>query len=261
MIFCNLASGSKGNCSYISSNDTSILVDVGINCKAVEQRAAIVGIDISRVDAIIITHEHIDHMQGVCALSSKYNIPVYIHPSSYYSFVGKVGSEICNLKATNFDKPFDIGALNINAFRVSHDAAYTQGFTISDGEKSIVMATDLGYLNDNVYKRMQNADYIYIESNYDQSMLFNGKYPKYLQYRIDGKNGHLSNVETSNAIARLYLENGRKRFMLAHLSQNNNTPDVALQTLFSTLGQHNIDVKDIEIAIADQANPSEIITI
>lgn len=261
MIFCNLASGSKGNCSYIESNGTSIFVDVGISCKAVESAAQDIGIDLNRVSAIIITHEHIDHVRGIQVLSEKYNIPVYIHPKSYLMYVHKKIGQVKNLKLFTFDKEFYIENLSIKPFRLSHDAEYTQGFSVSDGEKRVVFATDLGYVTDNVFKTMGEADYVYIESNHDLDMLINGEYPPYLISRIKGKNGHLSNIDSAETIAKLFLEYNVHRFMLAHLSEKNNTEEKALETLYETLNKYGIDKNKLEIDIATQNKISRIIEV
>ena len=141
-------------------------------------------INISDISALLITHEHSDHIKGLKTLSSELDVPIYMNPTSYRVACQKVG-DIFNVIQEEFIHPVAIKDLCISAFRHTHDAAYTQGFRITDGNKNIVMATDLGKMTPGVYKNMQMADYLYIESNYDKEMLRNGPYPSFLKVRIN----------------------------------------------------------------------------
>ena len=259
MKFINIASGSKGNASFVFTDNTLVLIDDGISFRELKNQCDIVGIDLTRLDAVLITHEHSDHIKGLQTLSSKLDVPIYMNPTSYRVACQKVG-DIFNVKEEEFIHPITIKDLQVSAFRHTHDAAYTQGFRISDGLKNIVMATDLGKITPGVYKNMQMADFLYIESNYDREMLKNGPYPYYLKARINGSNGHLSNVDCSTTIASLVKE-GRSRFMLAHLSETNNTPTCATNTLQSALDEIKATRLDVQFSVADQRNPSEIFEI
>ena len=259
MKFINIASGSKGNASFVFTDNTLVLIDAGISFKELKNQCDIVGIDLDRLDAVFITHEHIDHIKGLKALSSELNIPIYMNPTSYRVACQKVG-EILHVQEEEFIHPIIIKDLEVSAFRHSHDAAYTQGFRISDGLKNLVMATDLGRITPGVYKNMQMADFLYIESNYDKEMLKNGPYPYFLKARINGANGHLSNNDCSSTIVELIKE-GKERFMLAHLSETNNTPSCALSTLKGALESIHAGRLDAEFKIADQRKPSEVIDV
>ncbi|MCR4875073.1 MAG: MBL fold metallo-hydrolase [Clostridia bacterium] len=259
MKFCNIASGSKGNATFVYTDNTLVLIDVGISYKALVKQCKDVGIDLSRLDAICITHEHSDHIKGLKTLSNELDVPIYMNPKSYNALKQKVG-DILHVQEEEFVHPIQIKDLEISAFRHTHDAAYTQGFDLSDGNKRLVMATDLGKVTPAIYKRMQGADYLYIESNYDLQSLINGPYPQYLKSRICGQLGHLCNSESSLTIKNLVQE-GSRRFMLAHLSETNNTPELAKSTLLSTLKEIKVKEMDIDLKIADQYTPSEVIEI
>lgn len=259
MKFINIASGSKGNATFISTDNTLVLIDAGISFKALQKKCEIVGVDLSRLDAVFITHEHSDHIQGLKSLSKALEVPIYMNPQSYKVACQKVG-DIFNVKEEEFIHPITIKDLQINAFRHTHDAAYTQGFNIFDGNKHLVMATDLGKITQGIYKNMQEADFLYIESNYDKDMLRDGPYPLFLKSRINGQNGHLSNVDSSTTVTNLVKE-GKTRFMLAHLSEVNNTPEIAKNTLLKTLSEIKVKENDIELRIASQYEPSEVIDV
>lgn len=259
MKFCNIASGSKGNATFIAGDNTLILIDAGISFKALEKSCKEVGFDLSRLDAVFITHEHSDHVKGLKTLSSALDIPIYMNPMSYKAAEQKYG-EIFHVQEEEFIKPVQIKDLEISAFRHTHDAAYTQGFSISDGKKTVVMATDLGKMTPAILKKMENADFSYIESNYDIESLKTGPYPGFLKNRIIGQFGHLSNVESALSVRSL-VEKGKERFMLAHLSEVNNTKELAKNTLFEELLKIKVKEGDIDLKIADQYVPSEVIEI
>ena len=259
MKFCNIASGSKGNATFISTNDALILIDVGISYKALKKQCVEVGIDLSRLDAVLITHEHTDHIGGLPVLSRELDVPIYMNPLSYKEAIKNMG-DILHVQEEEFIHPLTIKDLQISAFRNTHDAKYTQGFSITDGKKTVTMATDLGKMTDGIYKKMQGADFIYIESNYDPESLKNGPYPIFLKNRVAGPLGHLSNVDSADTVKRLVNE-GKERFMLAHLSEVNNTKEMATNTLLSALKEIGATRKDIELFIADQRVPSEVIEI
>ena len=259
MKFCNIASGSKGNATFISTDDTLILIDVGISYKALKKQCECMGIDLNRLDAVLITHEHSDHIKGLKTLSQELDVPIYMNPLSYKEAIKNMG-DIFHVQEEEFVKPITIKDLQISAFRHTHDAKYTQGFSITDGNKTTVMATDLGKVTDGIYKKMQGADFLYIESNYDYDSLIAGPYPQFLKARVAGPLGHLCNLDSSETIKRLVQE-GKQRFMLAHLSEVNNTKEMATNTLMSKLKGIGASRKDIELFIADQRVPSEVIDI
>ena len=228
-------SSSKGNCTYISSGKDSLLVDVGIYCKqvllALEQRM----FDPSGLGGIFITHCHSDHISGLRVLLKKLNIPVYASKETLGSLIL---ADVFNSKSKYYDiedSPeifMDIGA---DFFRTSHDCSGSGGyvFTFNNGEKTAV-CTDLGYVSDSVRKAITGVKTIVIESNHDVGMLQNGIYPFATKQRILSNEGHLSNVACANELPEL-IKNGTSNIILAHLSRDNNTPDLAMVTSRSVL--------------------------
>ena len=259
MKFYNIASGSKGNATFVSTDNTLILIDAGISYRELVKRSNAVGIDLNRLDAVLITHEHSDHVGGLKTLSKELEVPIYMNPASYKALSEKVGS-ILHFQEEEFIHHLFIKDLEISACRHMHDAAYTQGFLVSDGKKKIGMATDLGKVTPAIFEKMKETDFLYIESNYDEESLRNGPYPQFLKYRIGGKNGHLSNVDSASTIRDLVKE-GKERFMLAHLSEVNNTVQLAKDTLFGILHEIGVNEGDIDLSIANQYAPSEVIEV
>lgn len=259
MKFCNLASGSKGNCTYVESENTAVLIDDGISLKELEKRANLSNIDLNKVSALFVTHEHCDHIGGIASFSKKYKVNIYgPDPSMDQLYDKNVDGHLLHL----FDcvNGIKIDDMNISSFRLPHDAIYTQGYILESQGKKIVLSTDLGYISKATFEKYKGADLIYLESNYDEEMLKNGPYPFYLKKRILGNNGHLCNTESARAVAALKNE-GVERFVLAHLSENNNTKDKVTNTLSQRLDMENIKLGSLELTIADQYIPSEVLKI
>lgn len=225
MKFCNLASGSKGNCTVVSSDNVTLMIDDGLNIRDLAQRATAENIDLRKIDAILVTHEHSDHVRGISSFAKKYSVPVYCHKDSVY---GLDAQATPYLVEQDMDLPFEIGDIQITPFRLPHDSNYNLGYRLSDGKRSISIATDLGGMNENIIRILSGSDLIMLESNHDIDMLRQGSYPFMLKQRILGKNGHLSNEECAQSISAL-AKYGTKRFVLAHLSQDNNTPELAFE--------------------------------
>ena len=225
MKFCNLASGSRGNCTIISSDRATVMVDDGLNIRTLSERAREANIDLRKIDAILITHEHTDHVKGVSALVKKYSIPVYCHRESRKGLDAAVSPYVFDC---DMDAPFEIGDICVTPFRLPHDSNYNLGYGLSDGRKKIAIATDLGYMNDAILDNLTDSDLVMLESNHDREMLRTGSYPFMLKQRIMGKNGHLSNDECAESIAKLAAR-GTKHFVLSHLSQDTNTPELAFE--------------------------------
>lgn len=259
MKFCNLASGSKGNCSVISTKKTTILIDDGISFKELKKRCELSQIDVASIKAIFITHEHDDHIAGIKSLVKNLEIPVYVHPKQVKALCKKIGDSL-PLVVNDYTKPVLFEDIEINAFNVSHDALYTQGFVISSEEKKIVMATDLGFVSDNIYSKLLQGDYIYLESNFDRQMLLEGPYHYCLKTRIAGNKGHLSNDDSAKTVVSLVKE-GKNRFMLAHISETNNTEEQVLNTLYKALDEASINRNLLDIKIARQYCSSGVIEI
>ncbi|MDE6189209.1 MAG: MBL fold metallo-hydrolase [Clostridia bacterium] len=225
MKFCNLASGSKGNCTIISAGGVSLMIDDGLNIRDLEQRAMAANIDLSKINAILVTHEHSDHVKGLSALVKKYSIPIYCHDESAKYLDARAAAYV---NRRNMDLPFELGEIEITPFRLPHDSAYNLGYRFSDGKASVAIATDLGCVNESILNYFIGCNLVMLESNHDIDMLRSGNYPFALKQRILSKNGHLSNDECAQTIATL-AASGTKRFVLAHLSQDNNTPELAFE--------------------------------
>lgn len=236
MDFLNIASGSKGNCTVVSGNNTTLLIDDGLNIRTLEERARIANIDLKNIDALLVTHEHADHIKGIASFVSKYHVPVYCHAASRYGLDPKT---LAYVQDNDMDLPFEIGGLKVTPFRLPHDSDYNLGYKLTDGKKTIAVATDLGYMNEAIFANLEKSDLVMLESNHDIQMLKNGSYPFLLKQRILGKNGHLSNDECADTVLKLSAT-GTKHFVLAHLSQDNNTPELAFECTEKTLDKQGV---------------------
>ena len=222
---CMLASGSRGNSIYVSDGDTSILVDAGLSGVEIERRMASRGLSPGDLDAIVVSHEHEDHIRGVGILSRRFNLPVYVNDGALKA----EPPQLRHIRRQPFrcGSPFKINTLTFHPFSISHDAADPAGFTIHLRNRKIGIATDLGIVTAMVREHLSACDLLILEANHDPDMLINGPYPWHLKQRVKGRTGHLSNQDT-----RALLEDiGHHRLqhvILAHLSETNNTPEKAL---------------------------------
>ncbi len=235
--FASLFSSSTGNCTYIGSPSHGILVDVGMSTKQTLLQLESRGIDPSTIDGIFITHEHSDHVKGLKVFASKFQIPVYMTQGTMDELERH---DILSDKYDAFvipDDGVDLGDIHIKAFRTPHDSAESCGYTatFSDG-RVLSVATDMGEMTYDVMQALKGSDLVLIESNHDVGMLRNGPYPYPLKRRILSSTGHLSNEACSEAIKTL-VENGTTRFVLGHLSKENNYPPLAYETSKAALTQ------------------------
>ena len=231
--FCPLFSSSAGNVTYIGSGESAILVDVGVSAKRLETALYGIGVDPSGIDGIFITHEHIDHRNGLRVFASRYGIKVYATEGTLAALDGYGDLNGVNYEAVGEGK--EAGALLVKPFATSHDSAESCGYCVftPDGRK-ISVCTDLGYVSDTVSEAVSGSDLILLESNHDIMMLENGPYPYQLIQRIKGKKGHLSNECCAEEAVKL-LKSGTTRIVLGHLSEKNNIPQLAYQTTFNEL--------------------------
>jgi len=227
----SLNSGSNGNCYYIDNGEEAIFVDAGISCKETELRMKRLGLQMNRVKAIFITHEHSDHILGVNQLVSKYKIPVYVSQSTLKEAgFWKIRKFVFHFTA---QQPVIIGGLRITAFQKKHDACDPHSFVVSAAKTNIGVFTDIGQPCDQLVHYFKQCHAAFLESNYDEEMLDKGRYPAFLKNRIRGGNGHLSNRQALD----LY-QNHRPAFMshllLSHLSKENNSPEL-VESLFTSM--------------------------
>ncbi|MGL4687172.1 MAG: MBL fold metallo-hydrolase [Fusobacteriaceae bacterium] len=248
-----LGSGSSGNSIFIDTNQFKFLVDAGFSCKKIEERLLEIGENLKDISALLITHEHGDHIMGAGIISRKYNIPIYISRESYEVYKIKLGTiEKGNLIFIEGD--FDLSkSIKIQPFDVLHDATRTLGFKILGANgKSAAISTDIGYINNINKEYFKNIDLLVIESNYDYDMLMSCSYPWDLKSRIKSNNGHLSNTDAGNFIRDIYSEKLQKAY-LVHVSKDSNHPTLVLETVKKILHENNIKL-NLEVAHQDKAS-------
>lgn len=259
--FCSLYSGSSGNSLFIQSENTNILVDAGESARKIENALSSIDVQINKLDAIIVTHEHIDHVKSLGTLAKKYNIPVYATKGTWNAMPDQ---------STKFDQSlqkcytasdiFTIGNLKIDPFSIPHDASNPCGFNIYHEDSQISIATDLGHITKDIIDRLEKSSFIFLESNYDSEILKFSRYPYYLKKRISGEYGHLSNTDAGKLIAYLSTK-GLNSVMLGHLSKENNFPELAYKTVADELINKNFDSSKIQINVATREKPSKMIHI
>lgn len=243
-----LASSSKGNCILVYNDQTKILVDIGIAISELEEKLNMLGISPHEITAILNTHEHIDHTKNIGAFMRKYGAPLYCHIDGYDRVIAKLGKVDVSHIYTFVDMPFKIDNIFVRAFKVPHDAISCVGYTFDDDGKRISIATDLGHIDDEIISNLIGSRVVILESNHDEKMLLNNpNYSYFLKQRILGKSGHLSNKLCAEAIKKL-VGNGTKQIVLAHLSEENNTPEIAYNTVCEYLYNYGI-IEGVHIKI------------
>ncbi len=260
---CALGSGSQGNAVLVGNENCKILVDCGFPLKKLASRLLAVGTSPYDINAIVVTHEHGDHIKGVTELSDKCKIPLYIASKTHSVLKNKVctgnpndGTPLQYAHTFNCPTQFEVNGITITPFRTSHDAVYPVGYVFSDCDGKAVYATDLGAVTPTVAEVAMGADLIMIESNYDFDMLQRGKYPAYLKARIQGIKGHLSNTNCSDFVTKLYNA-GTKNFILGHISQQNNLPELAYISSVEALKAIGAEYgRDYNLFVADQDEPT-----
>ncbi|HZJ76498.1 MAG TPA: MBL fold metallo-hydrolase [Oscillospiraceae bacterium] len=259
MFFCSLASGSSGNCHLINDGENSILVDAGLSGRRIENRLKDIDIDPKTLTAILVTHEHSDHIHGVGVLSRRYNIPIYANRGTWEGMNTKIGEiKESNIKCFNSTEDFNVMDFNIKTYDIPHDANEPVGFCIEKGRVKISIVTDLGYIDENIIEQVKNSNLVVLESNHDEEMLKAGRYPYFLKRRILSNNGHLSNEAAGNAIVDLANKNVES-ILLAHLSRENNFPELAIETVRNILDDEKIIIgEDIGLDLAHRDRVSNI---
>ena len=243
-----LASGSKGNSIFIEMDDTRLLVDAGVGVRRIERALAELSVPLDSLDAVFVTHEHSDHVAGLRTLLKHTDAPVYARPGTLRAIAGG-GEEMPEERFFAVHDAVEIGALRVSAFDIPHDAVDPVGYQIT-GSRKCTVATDLGFVTDTVRSAMEGADVLVFEANHDRKMLRQGPYPWPLKQRILGCRGHLANDESGRAIARLRTR--PKKIVLAHLSETNNRPAIAEETVSHVLAESGILSLPLAVALQDE---------
>jgi phosphoribosyl 1,2-cyclic phosphodiesterase len=250
--FCPLASGSKGNAIFFGSEKTRILIDAGLSMRAIGERLAQIGVELASLQAILITHEHTDHIAGLIVLAARLGIPVLANAETAKGIVAVCGAKP-RFKIFATDETFCFGDLEIHPFSVPHDTLDPVAFTIRVGGIKVGICTDLGHVTSMVRKQLEGCDYLYLEANHQPSMVHACARPQVYKTRVLGKQGHLSNEECGKLLQAVY-HSGLKHVHLAHLSSECNAPEVALQVV-----REFLEGKEVEISIAFQEKVSRAI--
>lgn len=261
-----LASGSRGNCTVLSKNDASILVDAGISCRETVKRMRAAGEDPDKLKAIVISHEHKDHVAGLRVLARRLDIPVYISEGTYHCWRRETrddqGKPEKLEKCEHFQvgRSFSVAGITVTPFTIPHDAVDPCGFTFKADGVKIGLVTDLGYVPPNVKEQLRGCDGLMIESNHDLEMLRNGPYPWMVKQRVMSRVGHLSNHALADFFEKDY--DGQAAFVvLAHLSEHNNHPELARESAYKALGGRMTLFQSASVSLARQDKPLQPFTI
>ncbi|MCD8355025.1 MAG: MBL fold metallo-hydrolase [Clostridia bacterium] len=253
--YYSIASGSSGNCAVWHAGKTSVLIDLGVSVRALNQALRRIDMQMEDLSAVLLTHEHIDHIKGLATFAKKYDLPVYATFGTAAAILQKLPQAQKNLQTFAGGEQFHIDELHIQSMPISHDAAEPVAFRIDGGGNRLGYVTDTGFLPEQVQQNVAGCDTIVLESNHDVEMLRTGPYPMYLKQRIRGKYGHLSNEDCAKGALAL-AKAGAKRLVLAHLSDKNNNPLTALRCT-----QRVLDGSDCEVYVAPRSAMEEPIAL
>lgn len=245
-----IASGSKGNCTIILCDDTNIIIDMGIPYLTLKKCLEENSLSFDQFQGVLLTHCHTDHTKGLSSLIKHTNLKVYLPEEMYESVKGLIPLTNCNF----IEDTFQINDIKIELIHTSHDAPASVGFIITYQDKSMVYVTDTGYINRKYLEKMKEKDLYMIESNHDEQMLMDGPYPRFLKERVISDRGHLSNRTTAKYLKKLVGKN-TKNIILAHLSEKNNTEELALQAI------EEEGLNQITVNIARQYEETEMIEV
>lgn len=247
--FCPLASGSKGNCIYFRVGQTKILIDAGLSGRVIEQRLSALGVALEEIQAILISHEHTDHIQGLKTLALKHKIPVLANMETAKGIYAAL-QECPKFKIFTTGEPFTFGELQIHPFSVQHDTPDPVAFTLQANGLKVGICTDLGFATSLVRLHLAECDHLYVEANHEPALVHASSRPMIYKQRVLGRNGHLCNEEAASLLADVMHE-GVKTITLAHLSQECNRPELALEKVRQKIGS------SFKIQIAPQEQAAE----
>lgn len=242
-----LASGSKGNCTYLQGEQGALLIDAGLSARETLRRLEAAGGDATRIEAILVTHEHIDHVRGVDVLARRLGVSVYATGGTLEAFTAKCRGTTAETRQCRCGETFSVGDFSIEPFAASHDAREPCGFCVAEGDLRVGCCTDTGTVTTSMFDRLASCDAVLLESNHCPDMLENGPYPAYLKSRIRSKRGHLSNPDAARCLQR--LADRIHMAMLAHVSEINNTPEKVLLSALEGLGLYS---DQIGVTVAPQ---------
>ena len=255
MKVCVLSSGSKGNSTLVITDKVKILIDLGTTTSYVEAALNNLNVDVKEISHILITHSHVDHIKGLKVFIKRYN-PVILVTEDMKNVLEK---ELGNFRYEYYeDKKAIIGDLTVNVIKTSHDAEESIGFVLTNNNSSMVYITDTGYINQKYFKILSNNNLYVLESNHDIKMLMDGHYPYYLQQRVRGDKGHLSNKQASDYLCKFIGDNTRK-IVFAHISEHNNSYEKVIETFNEELSKN--DMKFDDVLIAKQNEATEVIEV
>lgn len=254
MFIYSICSSSRGNSTYISNKKSAILIDVGVSISSIYNSLKLAGLNKDIIKAIFITHEHKDHVCGLYSATKELNVPVFSSKPTLKKLILNKniykGTKLFEINS----RTANISGIMVSAFRVMHDSVDGLRYNVYDEKGKISICTDLGCLNHVVLNRLKDSELVFLEANYDEDMLNTGRYHPVLKRRIASNYGHLSNIDAAKGINFL-IEKGVKRFILGHLSEKNNTPQLALKTVVSyLLGEKKHFGKDYELSLAAVKN-------
>lgn len=251
MRFTVLASGSTGNATIVQGSEKTVLIDAGLSMKKLEEVMREQGVAGHQIDALLVTHEHSDHIKGLGAFARKYDVPIYANEATWGALERHVGN-IAPEKRVFIEtgETVDFGPMKVQSYPISHDAAEPVGYTFEERGVKLSLATDLGYVSEKVKKHIIDSDVLVLESNHDTEMLRIGRYPWNIKRRILSDVGHLSNVAAGEALCELMTDR-TKRVYLAHLSLDHNVMDLAMLTVNNILEDHGIFYKKEEFPLRE----------
>jgi phosphoribosyl 1,2-cyclic phosphodiesterase len=247
--FCPLASGSKGNCIYIGTGATKILIDAGLSAKMITERLKLIGVDIRQIDAILVTHEHSDHIRALGTLSSRYGIPVLANSDTAKALMAIIDEQL-KLKIFSTGETFEYGDIEVHPFSIQHDAVDPVAFTMRMCGLKLGFCADLGFATTLVANQLKQCDYLYLEANHQPAMVHACPRPAVYKQRVLSRQGHLSNEECAELLQQIYHP-GLKHVHLAHLSSECNAPELALEIVQKKLLSLGAGT-EVSIAFQDQ---------
>jgi phosphoribosyl 1,2-cyclic phosphodiesterase len=259
---CSLFSGSSGNCVFLGTDRAKILIDAGLSGKKIIEALCSIGEKPSDISAILVSHEHSDHIKGAGILSRKFDIPIYANENTWDAMETAIGPiSLKNKMYFNAGREFEINDVCISPFNIPHDASEPVGFNFFVNNKKITTATDIGHINKGLLRFLEASDLLFLEANHDIEMLKVGPYPWHLKKRILGDMGHLSN-EMAGKVINYLAQKGTRKFVLGHLSKENNFPELAYQTVYNELTENKICVGiDVELCVALRDRAGRVIEV